>query len=113
MPRKTYTREFKIQAARMISDQGLSLSEVARRLGVGVNCVRNWRNALRNDGPDAFPVHRRPSGAVPGRLDVRSPGGLGPGYYAWACRTPSLASAIDWRGNSPFHKRREQVAVAM
>jgi transposase len=57
MPRKTYTREFKIQAVRMISDQGLSLSEVARRLGVGVNCVRNWRNALRDDGLDAFPGH--------------------------------------------------------
>jgi transposase len=55
MPRKTYTREFKIQAVRMITDQGLSISEVARRLGVGVNCVRNWRNALRDDGPDAFP----------------------------------------------------------
>jgi transposase len=55
MPRKTYTREFKIQAVRMITDQGLSISEVARRLGVGVNCVRNWRNALRDEGPDAFP----------------------------------------------------------
>ncbi len=57
MPRKTYTSEFKIQAVRMITDQGLSVSEVARRLGVGVNCVRNWRNALRDDGPDAFPGH--------------------------------------------------------
>jgi len=55
MPRKTYTSEFKIQAVRMLTDQGLSVSEVARRLGVGVNCVRNWRNALRDDGPDAFP----------------------------------------------------------
>jgi transposase len=57
MPRKTYTSEFKIQAVRMITDQGLSVSEVARRLGVGVNCVRNWRNALRDDGPAAFPGH--------------------------------------------------------
>jgi transposase len=57
MPRKTYTSEFKIQAVRMITDQGLSISEVARRLGVGVNCVRNWRNALRDDGPEAFPGH--------------------------------------------------------
>ena len=37
--------------------QGLSVSEVARRLGVGVNCLRNWRNAFRDEGPDAFPGH--------------------------------------------------------
>ncbi len=55
MPRKTYTSEFKIQAVRMITYQGLSVSEAARRLGVGVNCVRNWRKALRDEGPDAFP----------------------------------------------------------
>ena len=55
MARKTYTREFKLQAVRMITDQGLSVSEVARRLGVGVNCLRNWRNAFRDEGPDAFP----------------------------------------------------------
>lgn len=57
MARKTYTREFKLQAVRMITDQGLSVSEVARRLGVGVNCLRNWRNAFRDEGPDAFPGH--------------------------------------------------------
>lgn len=57
MARKTYTREFKLQAVRMITDQGLSVSEVARKLGVGANCLRNWRNALRDEGPDAFPGH--------------------------------------------------------
>lgn len=57
MPRKSYTSEFKIQAVRMLTNQGLSVSEVARRLGVGVNCVRNWRNAHRDNGPDAFPGH--------------------------------------------------------
>ena len=55
MPRKTYSREFKIEAVRMLTDQGLSVSEVARRLGVAVNCIRNWRNTLRDEGSDAFP----------------------------------------------------------
>jgi transposase len=54
--RKTYTREFKIQALRMIIDQGLSLAEVSRQLGVGENCLRNWRQAARDKGTDgAFP----------------------------------------------------------
>ncbi len=57
MARKTYTREFKLQALRMLTDQGLSVAEVARRLGVGENCLRNWRQAARDQGEAAFPGH--------------------------------------------------------
>jgi transposase len=57
MARKTYTREFKLQAVRMMTDQGLSVAEVARRLGVGENCLRNWRAAARERGEAAFPGH--------------------------------------------------------
>jgi transposase len=55
MSRKTYTREFKLQAVRMLTDQGLSVAEVARRLGVGENCLRNWRQAAQEQGAAAFP----------------------------------------------------------
>ena len=55
MARKTYTREFKLQALRMLTDQGLSVAEVARRLGVGENCLRNWRQAAQQQGEAAFP----------------------------------------------------------
>jgi transposase len=57
MARKTYTREFKLQAVRMMAEQGLSVAEVARRLGVGENCLRNWRKAAREQGAAAFPGH--------------------------------------------------------
>ncbi len=57
MARKTYTREFKLQALRMLSDQGLSVAELARRLGVGQNCLRNWRQTARDQGEAAFPGH--------------------------------------------------------
>lgn len=33
-PRKTYAPEFKLAAVKMITDQKLSVAEVARRLGV-------------------------------------------------------------------------------
>ena len=55
MARKTYTREFKLQALRMLDEQGLSVAEVARRLGVGENCLRSWRKAARERGAAAFP----------------------------------------------------------
>ena len=63
MARRTYTREFKLQALRMLTDQGLSVAEVARRLGVGENCLRNWRKAARDQGEAAFPGQGNPSPA--------------------------------------------------
>ena len=63
MARKTYTREFKLQALRMLTDQGLSVAEVGRRHGVGENCLRNWRQAAREQGEAAFPGQGNPSPA--------------------------------------------------
>src|SRR4051812_10323186 len=55
MARKTYTREFKLQAVRMLTDQSLSVAEVARRLGVGENCLRAWKAAREKGAEAAFP----------------------------------------------------------
>ena len=65
MPRKrsTYTAAFKLQAVKMITDQRLSVAEVARRLGVGENLLRTWRNVFLERGSDAFPGHGNPTPA--------------------------------------------------
>ena len=55
MARKSYTREFKLQALRMLTADGLSVAEVVRRLGVGENCLWLWRAAARQQGDAAFP----------------------------------------------------------
>jgi transposase len=53
MARKTYAREFKLQALRMMTEQGLSVAEAARRLGVRENLLRNWKKAAARPGPGA------------------------------------------------------------
>src|SRR4051812_24882060 len=53
--RKTYTPEFKLQAAKMILEQKLAVAEVARRLGVSQNLLHTWKKAVVKDGADAFP----------------------------------------------------------
>ena len=63
MARKTYAHEFKLQAVRMLTDQGLSVAEVSRRLGVGENCLRNWRRAAKAQGSDASPGPGNPAPA--------------------------------------------------
>jgi transposase len=42
MPRKKYTREFKISAVKLVNEQGYSVPDAARSLGVDPNCVRGW-----------------------------------------------------------------------
>jgi transposase len=55
--RPTYTREFKLAAVQMITDQKLSVAEVARRLGITAKLLRRWRATLRSEGTNAFPGH--------------------------------------------------------
>ena len=55
MARKTYTAAFKLQAVKMLTEQHLSVAEVARRLGVSENCLREWRKAVLAQGSAAFP----------------------------------------------------------
>ena len=63
MPRKTSTREFKLQAVRMMTGQGLSVAEVGRRLGVTEGCPRAWKQAAEEHGEAAFPGQGNPTPA--------------------------------------------------
>jgi transposase len=60
MARKIYTREFKLQALRMVADDHLSVAEAARRLGIHENLLRAWKKVARENGSDAFPGPGRP-----------------------------------------------------
>jgi transposase len=53
--RRTYTPQFKSQAVKLVTEQGYSVAEAARSLGVSANLLRSWKHALRNKGEHAFP----------------------------------------------------------
>src|SRR5205823_7367277 len=53
--RRTYTPEFKAEAAKLVTEQGYSDAEAARSLGVSENLVRDWKQALDAAGEQAFP----------------------------------------------------------
>lgn len=42
MGRRKFTREFKVSAARLVTEQGYSAAEAARSLGVDPVSVRGW-----------------------------------------------------------------------
>ena len=52
---KVYTPEFKLAAVKMITEQKLSVAEVARRLGVTENRLHDWKKSVAEKGADAFP----------------------------------------------------------
>ena len=55
--RRTFPREFKIAAVKLVAEKGRSISEVARRLGIAAELLRRWKVAHRAEGSEAFPGH--------------------------------------------------------
>src|SRR3954463_5115476 len=53
--RRTYTPEFKTEAVKLVTEQGYSIAEAARSLGISENLIRNWKQALHNHADQAFP----------------------------------------------------------
>ena len=68
--RKVSAPEFKLAAVQMITDQKLSVAEVARRLGVAENLPHAWKKAVTKSGSAAFPGsgHLTPVEEEPRRL---------------------------------------------
>ena len=58
--RRTYTREFKVEAVKLITEQGYSVAEAARSLGVHETLLRSWKQALQAQGDQAFPGQGNP-----------------------------------------------------
>ena len=54
-PRRQYTREFKLAAVKLITEQGRSVAEAARSLGVSEKQLRHWKAVLQRQGQQAFP----------------------------------------------------------
>jgi transposase-like protein len=50
MKTKHYSKEFRLQAARLVVEQGYSYVEVAQRLGPSAWSVRDWVSKYRKSG---------------------------------------------------------------
>src|SRR5215212_6385794 len=57
--RRTYTREFKIEAVKLVTQEGYSIAEAARSLDVGETLLRSWKVAFQAEGEQAFPGNGR------------------------------------------------------
>jgi transposase len=53
--RNTYDKEFKLSAVKMIMEEGVSIAQVARDLGVNANSLHNWKKNYLEDQQHSFP----------------------------------------------------------
>ena len=55
MKRRTFTREFKIEAVKLIRDRGVSYTQASDDLGIHPTQLREWVKNLADDPQHAFP----------------------------------------------------------
>jgi transposase len=55
MQRRKFSREFKLEAVRLIKDRGVAVAQAARDLDVHENVLRKWVRDLSTDPQHAFP----------------------------------------------------------
>src|SRR5688500_4920150 len=53
--RRNNTREFKVEAGKLVTEKGYSVAEAARSLGIGETLLRSWKQAREEQGEQAFP----------------------------------------------------------
>jgi len=54
-PYKTFTKEFKIEAIRLMDESDRPSAEIAMQLGIRRNQLYKWKDQLNDKGDKAFP----------------------------------------------------------
>jgi len=57
--RRRFSREFKLEAVRMVMEGGHSMAQVARELDLRPDMLRRWKRQYAQEGEQAFPGHGR------------------------------------------------------
>lgn len=57
MERRKFTREFKLEAVRLIKERGVTVAQASRDLDVHQTVLRNWLRDFGDDPVGAFPGH--------------------------------------------------------
>lgn len=60
--RKTYSKEFKREAVRLLDKGDKPPADIARELGINRNQLYKWKDQLTGKGDAAFPGHGRQAG---------------------------------------------------
>jgi transposase len=59
MERRRFTREFKLEAVKLVKERGVSVAQAARDIGVHANVLRDWVRSSATDPQQVFPGQGR------------------------------------------------------
>jgi transposase len=59
MERRKFTREFKLEAVKLVKERGVSVAQASRDLDVHLTVLRKWVREIGADPAQAFPGHGR------------------------------------------------------
>ena len=65
---RQYAKEFKEQAVRLVTEQGLTMAQAARDLGINDNLLSRWKKEFEAQGNLAFPSQGQPHDVELARL---------------------------------------------
>lgn len=57
MGRRKFTREFKLEAVKLVTERGMRATQVAQDLDIGPNVISRWVRESKADKQRAFPGH--------------------------------------------------------
>lgn len=59
MERRKFTREFKLEAVKLIKERGVSVAQASRDLGVHGTVLRSWVKVYEADLQHSYPGHEQ------------------------------------------------------
>ena len=57
--RRSYTKEFKVESVRLVIDQGRTIADVAKSLGIAESVLSQWKKNYAKLAGEAFPGNGR------------------------------------------------------
>ena len=57
MERRRFTREFKLEAVKLVTEHGVTIAQASRDLDVNGTVLRRWVKEFGSDPEQAFPGH--------------------------------------------------------
>ena len=57
MERRKFTREFKVEAVKLVRERGVAVKQAARDLNIHENVLCKWVKEFAADAQQAFPGH--------------------------------------------------------
>jgi transposase len=57
MQRRLFSREFKLEAVKLVTERGVAVAQASRDLDVAESVLRRWIRDVASDAKHAFPGH--------------------------------------------------------